>query len=183
MKNIILIGIAIVAFIGLILTSVLYHDSYEKEKADKEAALKKVKELEVLVAANEENKPEILNEVADEFIETFFYSDGTKLKEKENKLKSMMTESSFKKLYGQDEAEEDDHSHPMEGLEQFESKANIKESIYNRTSDTEATVVITFEHVVDAADTSSKTLNEATVKLLYVDGDWKVDNYEIVQLL
>ena len=182
MKLLIGIGIGILGLCAAIFTAAVYHHSFTEEKKAHAAAKEEIKELKSIIQANKENQPEHLNEIAGKFIKTLFYSDGENGKEKTAALKKMTTSKASKNMF---ESEDEEHIHedPTQELKNYKSTTKILETFYNRKSEKEAVVTISFNHIIESDNFDTKTLNEAKVKLLFVDNKWLVDHYEVTELL
>jgi Tfp pilus assembly protein FimV len=180
MQKLLINAAVALVIIGLGITSLLYHDMYEKEQ---EKAIKREREvvrLQKVVEANERNTPQELIETSTKFIETMFAPDPNNPTANKKALLSLTTGEAHRRLTKTDK---DVHTEDMSDLEGFESKAVINESVYNRIGSQDGKVIVSFEHWLTKDGVTDKTVNEATVTIHYVDGEWKVSEYKINQLL
>ena len=166
--------------IGLGITSLLYHDMYGQEKEKAMKYEREVARLQKVVEANERNTPQELIETSTKFIETMFGPDQNNPKSTKKALLGLTTGEAHGLL---SKTDKDVHTEDMSDLEGFESKAVINESVYNRIGSQDGKVIVSFEHWLTKDGKTDKTVNEATVTIRYVDGEWKVSEYKINQLL
>ncbi|MDW7617376.1 hypothetical protein SC499_22505 [Peribacillus simplex] len=166
--------------IGLVITSLLYHDMYQQEQEKTLKSEREVVRLQKVVEANERNTPQELNETANKFIETMFAPDQNNPNTTKKALLSLTTGEAQRRLT---ETDKDVLTEDTNDLEGFKSKAVINESVYNWIGSRDGKVIVNFEHWLTKGGSTDKTVNEATIKIHYVDGKWKVSEYKINPLL
>ncbi|USK72642.1 hypothetical protein [Peribacillus asahii] len=180
MKKVIAGIIGGLAVVGLIFTTVLYHDLYNKEKEKNVAIEKDLKHLQEVVEADQKNSPAELTKTANKFIDTMFSSKDDNPKKSVNTLLSLTTGKAYRELTKKENGSYEGNLAELEG---FESTVSIKDSIYNKVSSKKGKVVVEFEITTTANGETAKTLNKATVYLKYVKGAWKISNYRLEILL
>lgn len=166
--------------IGLVITSLLYHDMYQQEQEKAIKSEREVVRLQKVVEVNERNTPQELNETANKFIETMFAPDQINPNTTKKALLNLTTGEALRRLT---ETDKDVLTEDTSDLEGFESKAVINESVYNRIGSKDGKVIVNFEHWLTKDGSTDKTVNEATITIHYVDGEWKVSEYKINPLL
>lgn len=184
MNKLILGIITGVVLAGALVTTILYHDLYKQEQVKVAKAEEQIIKLTDLVEANKKNTETELNNSAANFIEYLFRADeeaDPAIKTKT--LLSLTTGKAHTELSETEEHEHEDDTEHTGDLEGFKSEAQIQDSVYNRLSETKGKVVIEFEHLLTKDGNTSKTVNQATIKLQYVKGEWKVYEYDIKPLL
>lgn len=180
MNKVMMYAVGVLLVIGLGVTSILYHDMYKQEQEKLRKSEREVAHLQEVVEANEKNTPQELVKTSTKFIETMFAYDPNNPNSAETDLLSLTTGEAHRRLSDTDtEAHEED----MGDLEGFESKAVIKDSVYNRISSTDGKVIVNFEQWLTKDGSTDKTVNEATVTITFKDGKWKVSDYKINPLL
>lgn len=172
--------IAGVVFVGTVVTAVLYHDLYKQQQKKTEVALAQIEKLNELVEANKQNNDSNLSDGATEFIKLLFHSEGNKSTRDVKGLLSLTTGNAYRELT---ESQSKTHWGHKDHLEGFKSEAHVKDSVYNRVSETEGKVIVEFEHWLTKDGSTAKTVNRAEIQMKYVKGKWKVSGYEIEQLL
>lgn len=180
MNKLIINTVITLIVIGLGITSLLYHDMYKQEQEKAIKSEREVVRLQKVVEANERNTPKELIETSNKFIETLFGPNQNNPKSTKKALLSLTTGEAHRRLT---QTDKDVHTEDTSELEGFESKAVINESVYNRIGSQDGKVIVTFEHWLTKDRSTDKTVNEATVTIHYVDGEWKVSEYKIEPLL
>lgn len=180
MKKIILSIAAVILVIGLGVAVVWYKDLYEKEQVKTERSNEEIKKLEQIVEANKKNTDQELTEVANNFIALMFNKSE---KEDMTNQTELMRLTIGNANSGLTQNTKEPVSSDMEGLEGFKSEAHIIESFYNRTDSTKGEVKVQFEQWLSKDGLTDKMVNEATIKLEYVEDEWKVYEFEIKPLI
>lgn len=180
MKKLIAGIIGGLAVVGLIFTTVLYHDLYIKEKEKNVAVEKDLKHLREVLEADRENSPAELTKTANKFIDTMFSSKEDNPEKSMNTLMRMTTGKAYRELT---KTQSGSYEGNLAELEGFESTVSIKDSIYNKISSKKGKVIAEFEITTTANGETAKTLNKAIVDLEYVKGTWKISNYKLEILL
>jgi hypothetical protein len=177
MGRMIVIGVGIVLVLASIIGNVVLYDFWNQEKEKVSAAAVELKNLEDELKASNQNKPELMVTVAEEFTKVMF---GTTEKDPEKRL-SDLSELVTSNLLS--EMTEESHEGHTDHVESFENEVKILQSVYNRVSNTESQVVIDFEHTMKAEKSKSVSEIKMTVKLRYINGEWKVNDYKINSML
>jgi hypothetical protein len=177
MGRIVVIGVGIVLVLASIVGNVVLYDFWNQEKEKVSAAAVELNKLEEELKASNQNKPEEMTTVAEEFIKVMFGSSEKVPEKRLSALSEHVTSNLLSKMT------EESHEGHTDHVESFENEVKILQSVYNRVSNTESQVIIDFEHMMKAEKSKSVSQIKMTVKLKYINGEWKVNDYKVDSML
>jgi CII-binding regulator of phage lambda lysogenization HflD len=158
-----------------------FYDLWQQEK-DKVSELKqKLNKANKQIEALNSNHEQEINKVAADFVERLFtydsrvYENGREaalemaIGEAKEKLVQQQAENLYDEFGGQDEI--------------ITSLIDIKDSVYNKTGNATATIIIKFEQELVMRESKTKTVNEIKLWIRYTADEWKIEDYEMTQII
>lgn len=174
----ILLGILLV--ISLV-SNFAFYDLRQQERDKVSELQQELNEANKQIEALNSNHEQEINKVAADFVERLFtydprvYKNGKdaalemSIGEAKEKTTQQQTENQYEVFGVQDEA--------------VTSLVNIKDSVYNKTGNDTAEIVVQFEQELIASGIRAKTINEIKLRMRYIDGGWKIEDYEMTQII
>lgn len=173
----IILGILLLGF--SVLSFVLY-DSWQQSKEEVITLEKELIEREEKIAALNANQDQDLIRLGEEFATILFSYDSKQDESSSERALERTIGAAKDKLAG--DASEEEYGE-MSGVEDITSTVSILDSNYNKLAADKAAVIIQFEQLVSMDSTHAKILNEMKLQMIYTEDGWKVEDYEIEQLL
>lgn len=181
MKNLyVMIALVAVVFC-LSVSSLIFYDQWQEAKRQLAESKIDIKIKEKEIEALNSNREQDLNKVASKFVtELFTYNpeQGSKAFERVSKL---VTGKAKVKLNEKPQEDTDGYFGAIQ--KDITSAVEVTDAQYNKTGNESAAVVVKFEQVITLDGSTAKTLNEMKVQLKYIQGRWKVEDYELKQIL
>lgn len=173
--------ISIVVLIFSLVSNFALYDLWQQEK-DKAIELKQeLNKANKQIQALNSNHEQEINKVASDFVERLFtydpriYENG-----REAALKMTIGGAKEKLLKGQSR---DQYEEFGDQGETTISLVNITDSVYNKTGNETAEVIVWFEQELVLEGIRTKTMNEMKLWVHYTSDEWKIKNYELMQVI
>ncbi|MCI2254228.1 hypothetical protein L2D08_07615 [Domibacillus sp. PGB-M46] len=172
--------ILIVLLIFSLVSSFALYDLWQQEK-DKAIQLKQElnganKQIEALNSNHEQE----INKAASNFVERLFTYDP-RVYENGRQAALKMTIGGAKEKITKEQSR-DPYEEFREQGETTISLVNITDSVYNKTGNETAEVIVQFEQELVLKGIRTKTINEMKLWMHYTGGEWKIKNYEMMQV-
>lgn len=180
-------GIAAILIVGLVITSTwLWSQNRALQNKVQKTEKKWTKQVKELTAENKslqkritvltENTQDKGQEVAKKFVTLLMQQDNQQ-KEKSGlmQIKEMVTGEAKRKLF---EAPDDAHGHLVDPSLQIQTKANITDMYYRKTSDNKAEVTVKYDYLTTVNGTEQQQKHTMKLYLVIEEEEWFVENYE-----
>jgi hypothetical protein len=177
-------------YLSIILSSLLvfslvsnfaFYDLWLQEKNKVSELKQKLNEAKKKIEALNSNHEQEINKVASDFVERLFTYDSRVYENGREAALKMTIGGAKKKLIK--EQTRDQYEEFSEQGETTISLVNITDSVYNKTGNETAEVIIQFEQELVVNGIRTKTMNEMKLWMYYTSDGWKIKNYEIMQVM
>lgn len=174
--------IAGLVMVSLLTSTIVFYKVYHKEKALREKLDVHLTELKTQLKVSEGNN-EQLKYTGEDFIKTMFtYTNKTFKEAKKATLELLSSKGKEKYIESLKPSEEDEPTAEIADFA-YDSTVKIKESYYKRIDAGSALIEIQFDHSLLANKVKSSIPYEAKVWITNKNGKWKVEKYELKQVL
>lgn len=161
--------------------AVFFFMEWQNEKDQRIALEQEVKASEVKIEALNSNHEDKLNKAGIEFITNLLTYGPNQVHNASADALKQTIGTARDKLQGKDAEGQ------QETFEEFEydvsSEVKIQGSQYNKIADDQAQVTIQFEQLTEVDGMKAAAVNEVVLNMRYVKGEWKVSDFDIIQLL
>lgn len=173
-------AILIILLIGSNALSFYFYDQWQGAKSAVSDLEKEIDKKEKKIVALNANQDYELLTFGEEFVTILFTYDSKQTESSSERALERAVGAARDKLKG--DASEEEYGE-MNGVEDITSTVSILDSNYNKLAADKAAVTIQFEQLVTMDTTHAKILNEMKLQMIFTEDGWKVEDYEIEQLL
>ncbi|MFT9846588.1 hypothetical protein [Aneurinibacillus sp. REN35] len=164
-----------------VVSSFAFYDLWTQEKGKVIELKKELKKANKQIEALNSNHEQEINKVASDFVERLFtYDPHVYENGKEAAIEMTSGEASEKLTSQQVENQYGEFGVHDKSVTSFVS---ITDSVYNKTGDDTAEVIVQFEQELVVNRIRSESLSKIKLYLIYVGDEWKVANYKTMQVI